>query len=425
MLLSCWNCSNDSKSQTQSPTQITVNAATPLAGQNFDLKALGEIVKQSKSPQEIEQTVNQSGGINNLDLDKDGNTDYIKVRESGALPVITYSFIATLKDGDEEIATVTIDKTRSTMNISGNQDYYPVGSNYTTGFTASDMFLLMWIMSPGWHPYYSPYHYGYYGSYYHPYRCVPYGAYHSRPFVSRNYNNNRYVRTSTPSSTFKNHQNVSTSPVAKRSISNTSSSQKSFSVRNTSAPVKSGGFGNNKYSGSRNNANSFGNSSSHSSGSHSSGSSHSFGSSHSSGGHSFGGGRSRSDIRSKENILIVDSASYKISQLKGVYFTYKKGLGEGGTQVGVIAQDVKKVLPEAVTIDKEGYYNVNYIALIPLLIESNKDLQTQVKDLQHLELYKEKQIETLNKDINSITFTFGVLFLLMAIVYFQLGRLKK
>ena len=48
------------------------------------------------------------------------------------------------------------------------------------------------------------------------------------------------------------------------------------------------------------------------------------------------------------------------------------------TNVGVIAQDVEKVLPEAVTTDAAGYKSVEYRDLIPLLIEAVKEQDTVV-----------------------------------------------
>jgi hypothetical protein len=41
--------------------------------------------------------------------------------------------------------------------------------------------------------------------------------------------------------------------------------------------------------------------------------------------------------------------------------------------VGVVAQDVEAVLPEAVTTDADGYKSVRYDNLIPLLIEAIKE----------------------------------------------------
>jgi len=50
--------------------------------------------------------------------------------------------------------------------------------------------------------------------------------------------------------------------------------------------------------------------------------------------------------------------------------------------VGVIAQEVQAVLPEAVRTNDSGYLSVRYEKMIALLIESNKELAKQVEDLK-------------------------------------------
>jgi hypothetical protein len=80
--------------------QIVVNAEQPNIGDNLDLRALGEIVKSSSNPTEIERKLNADDGINNLDLDGDGNKDYLKVSEYGQGAEHGYSICAVLKDGE-------------------------------------------------------------------------------------------------------------------------------------------------------------------------------------------------------------------------------------------------------------------------------------------------------------------------------------
>jgi hypothetical protein len=94
-----------------------------------------------------------------------------------------------------------------------------------------------------------------------------------------------------------------------------------------------------------------------------------------------------SDERLKENIKIVDDALNKVKQLKGVTFNYTQ---DGKVSAGVIAQDVEKVLPEAVaekkiplkTDDGLLYKTVRYDALHSLLIEAIKELSAEVDELK-------------------------------------------
>jgi hypothetical protein len=59
--------------------------------------------------------------------------------------------------------------------------------------------------------------------------------------------------------------------------------------------------------------------------------------------------------------------------------------------MGVIAQEIKKVAPEAVSTDSEGYLSVAYGNLVGLLIEGIKEQQDQIDNLkQEIEKLKNK-----------------------------------
>lgn len=97
-----------------------------------------------------------------------------------------------------------------------------------------------------------------------------------------------------------------------------------------------------------------------------------------------------SDIRLKENIVPLENAGEKISALKAIYFN-NKGESPNNREVGVIAQDVEKVLPELVSLNKDGYMAVDYTKLAPVLIEAVKDLMAENKQLkQRLDAMEEK-----------------------------------
>ena len=93
-----------------------------------------------------------------------------------------------------------------------------------------------------------------------------------------------------------------------------------------------------------------------------------------------------SDERLKENIQPIEDALSKVSQLNGVTFTYKP---DGKESAGLIAQDVEKVLPSAITEkqlplkqdDGEEYKVLQYDQTIGLLVEAIKELQVLNKEL--------------------------------------------
>jgi len=86
-----------------------------------------------------------------------------------------------------------------------------------------------------------------------------------------------------------------------------------------------------------------------------------------------------SDIAVKEDINPITAALEKVSQLGG--YTFKRKNDDSRKYTGVIAQEVQKVLPEAVHSGEEGL-SVAYGNLVGLLIEAVKEQQTQIDDLK-------------------------------------------
>tara|TARA_B000000609_G_scaffold43130_1_gene31076 strand:+ start:335 stop:1741 length:1407 start_codon:yes stop_codon:yes gene_type:complete len=91
-----------------------------------------------------------------------------------------------------------------------------------------------------------------------------------------------------------------------------------------------------------------------------------------------------SDIKLKENVEVIDNAVDKIKELKGVTFTYKK---DGKKSTGLIAQDLEKVLPEAVytakDLEDEEHLAIRYGNTVGLLVEAIKELEARIKELEN------------------------------------------
>lgn len=89
-----------------------------------------------------------------------------------------------------------------------------------------------------------------------------------------------------------------------------------------------------------------------------------------------------SDLRIKKDIEVIDDALDIVEKISGVRYTRRDS---GAHRVGVIAQEVRQVLPEVVLEDPEtGYLSVNYGDIVGVLIEAIKDLKYQVVDLHHV-----------------------------------------
>ena len=95
---------------------------------------------------------------------------------------------------------------------------------------------------------------------------------------------------------------------------------------------------------------------------------------------------SSSDKRWKTNINPIESPLEKLQKLSGVEFDWIEDTevhGNSGNDVGVIAQEVELVLPQAVQTRDSGMKAVRYEKLIPLLIETIKEQQQQIDELKN------------------------------------------
>jgi hypothetical protein len=88
---------------------------------------------------------------------------------------------------------------------------------------------------------------------------------------------------------------------------------------------------------------------------------------------------SPSDARLKTNVRTVEHALDQVVRLRGVTFTWKK---DGQRSIGVIAQEVERVLPELVSTAPDGEKAVDYGKVAGVLIEATKELRTENETLK-------------------------------------------
>ena len=89
-----------------------------------------------------------------------------------------------------------------------------------------------------------------------------------------------------------------------------------------------------------------------------------------------------SDERLKDNIELIAQPIDKLKQIKGVSFDWNDKSEHTGHDIGVIAQDIEKILPELVATRDNGYKAVRYEKIVALLIEAIKDQQSQIDELK-------------------------------------------
>jgi len=85
-----------------------------------------------------------------------------------------------------------------------------------------------------------------------------------------------------------------------------------------------------------------------------------------------------SDSRLKSDVTPLKDSLAKINQMQGVSYTFDPS---GKKQIGLIAQDVEKIIPEVVSIQND-YYTMSYPNLVAVLIEAVKELSSKVEDLE-------------------------------------------
>lgn len=279
-----------------------------LPGDNLDLYATLKLFQQSKTIEEFETSLNdEKTGINNLDLNLDGDVDFIKVstqQENDDFAIVLQVDI--LKDEIQDVAVILITKDKDekvTLQMVGNEELY--GKDYiiepvleTPAVTANPAYsgpdtvvvksapatvvviesepIVHYVYSPVYVPYYPPYYYGYYPPYYHPYPVISINIYVGRNhhhhnhyhgghrgggnsvIINNNNTYNNYNRTKKTSNTVvknKNQGSYKRNEVSKRSSSGVEKNDiqnNKKSVPNTKENATKNSVKENKSSGSTN-----------------------------------------------------------------------------------------------------------------------------------------------------------------------------
>lgn len=105
-----------------------------------------------------------------------------------------------------------------------------------------------------------------------------------------------------------------------------------------------------------------------------------------------------SDRKYKTDINVIKRALDKVNALEGATYAYnvskypEKRFAEG-TTYGFIAQDLRKVLPELVIEDDEGFLAINYDGVIPVLTEAIKEQQKEIESLKQSDISRTEMAE--------------------------------
>jgi len=88
---------------------------------------------------------------------------------------------------------------------------------------------------------------------------------------------------------------------------------------------------------------------------------------------------SLSDITVKENVHTIDNALDLVNNIRGVSFNWTDNKKKS---YGVVAQEIEKVLPHAVTKNDNGQLTVAYNNIVGVLIQAVKELSDEIKQIK-------------------------------------------
>ena len=155
---------------------ITVTATSSDISENLDLKTLATLFGQAKDLEQFEQLLNNpDSAFSNLDLNGDGEVDYLRVIETADNNrhlVVIQAVLA--KDIYQDVASIFVEKDEKnqiTVQVVG--DEYIYGENYIIEpVYIYRPVIYDWFWGPSWVCWHSPYYWGYYPHWWHPYHCI-------------------------------------------------------------------------------------------------------------------------------------------------------------------------------------------------------------------------------------------------------------
>ena len=197
--------------------------STGLPGDNFSLQGALEMFKKAGSPEEFEKLINsEDNSVNNLDLNGDGETDYIRVIDRSDKDAHAFVLqVAVSANENQDIAVIEIEKTgeaKAVLQIIGDEDLYgeevivepagneddktyieddteevasgpysPEPSFHTQGIVVNVWFWpsVRFIYAPVYRPWISPYRWSYYPNWWKPWRPFAWHVYHPRVYRYR------------------------------------------------------------------------------------------------------------------------------------------------------------------------------------------------------------------------------------------------
>jgi hypothetical protein len=188
--------------------QIALDKKAYWAKENLDLRAVGALLEKADDAEEFERLLNSGDGVNNLDLNGDGDVDYISVREfeDESDDQRGFSLFSMFGPNEiQEIATLIFNRQGLNSNgarvlLSGNEQIYGDNNYYETNWVDRAVPIVSWLFNKDRDTnYQSPYYYENYPDYYENYQVVETPVYRSR--IEQYYSAPVFIQTNAPTIT--------------------------------------------------------------------------------------------------------------------------------------------------------------------------------------------------------------------------------
>ncbi len=187
----------------------TVEATDSDISDNLDLEAVASVFGEAKDLEDFEKTLNDPDKkLTNLDLNEDGEVDYLRVVESSKDETHLITIQAVLgKDKFQDVATIDVEKDGDETTVQVVGDVYMYGPDYViTPVYVHPPVFFVFFWGPYYNPWRSPFYWGYYPPYYRPWHPYPPHRYRTNVRVNVNINNSYHKTTIRKSSTAVNIQ---------------------------------------------------------------------------------------------------------------------------------------------------------------------------------------------------------------------------
>ena len=160
---------------------ITVSATNEDISQNLDLRAVATLFGQCANLEEFEQKLNsEDAHVSNLDLNGDGDVDYLRIVESadGNKHLILIQAVLA-KDIFQDVASIYVEKDKDNqvvVQVIGDEYIYGTAYIIEPAYLYTPV-IYDWFWGPHWVCWYSPWYWGYWPGWWHAYHCWAFDVY--------------------------------------------------------------------------------------------------------------------------------------------------------------------------------------------------------------------------------------------------------